>query len=349
MGSGPIRQVMLIFGEIEKFGHVADPLRKDVSAATRVGDALFTSCDEFASVDRLTPDGEAWGNHVHFALGDILDLPGGPDGEMDIEGLMADEGWLWVVGSHGLKRAKPDGEARKAMDSLAKIKRDPNRMFLGRIPLATRDGAPALVAEDGKRRVQTIRLHPRKSQLRKWLRDDEHIGPFLAVPCKENGLDIEGIAARGTRVWLGLRGPVLCEMAVVLEFDFKVTAGGHLKARRIDGKRRYRKHLIPTRGLGIRDLELEGDDLILLTAPVTAADGVAAIRRWRGAVHVTSSGVVPEDNVELICGLPYRGHHDHPEGVVQWEDGGWLVIYDSPAPERLENSPARLLADIWKG
>jgi hypothetical protein len=349
MDEAPSRQVMLIFGDLEKFGHAADPLRKDVSAVTRVGDALFTSCDEFASVDRLTPDGEAWGNHVNFSLYDILGLPGGSDGEMDIEGLMADEGWLWIVGSHGLKRGKAKGDAEEALQSLAEIKRDPNRMFLGRVPLAERDGAPALVAEDGERRLQTIRLHPQKSQLRKWLRGDEHIGPFLALPCKENGLDIEGIAARGTRVWLGLRGPVLCEMAVVLEFNFRVTAAGHLKARRIDGKRRYRKHLIPTRGLGIRDLELDGDDLILLTAPVTAADGVAAIRRWKGAVEVTSSGVVPEKDVELICDLPYRGQYDHPEGVVQWAEGEWLVIYDSPAPERLENNPARLLADIWKG
>jgi len=136
---------------------------------------------------------------------------------------------------------------------------------------------------------------------------------------------------------------------VVLEFEFRVTAAGNLKARRIDGERRYRKHLIPTRGLGIRDLELDGGDLILLTAPVTAADGVAAIRRWRGAVGTASFGVVPEADVELICNLPYRGQHDHPEGLVRWDDGEWLVIYDSPAPERLDSNPARLLADIWRG
>lgn len=66
MDEAPNRQVLLIFGEIDDLKHVDDPLHKDVSAAVRVGDALFTCCDETAGVDRLTPDGDAWGNHVHI-------------------------------------------------------------------------------------------------------------------------------------------------------------------------------------------------------------------------------------------------------------------------------------------
>lgn len=63
---------------------------------------------------------------------------------------------------------------------------------------------------------------------------------------------------------------------------------------------------------------------MLLTAPVTAADGVAAIRRWCGAVSVTSSGVVPEADVAVVRDLPYWGQHDHPEGLVRWDDeNGW--------------------------
>ena len=271
MNDAPDGQLTLIFRGMDEFEHVNDPLHKDVSAAARVGDALFTCCDETAGIDRLTPDGDAWGNHVHISLGEFLDLPAGPGGEMDIEGLMADDGWLWVVGSHSSKRGKAKGNPGEALRRLARIKRDPNRMFLGRIPLAQRDGLPMPVAEDGERRAQTLRLYEDRSELREWLEGDEHIGPFLNLPCKENGLDIEGIAARGMRVWLSLRGPVLREMAVVLEFDFAVTSSGYLEARQIDGNRRYRKHLIATRGLGIRDLEIDGDDLILLTGPVRAS------------------------------------------------------------------------------
>nr|WP_111299616.1 DUF3616 domain-containing protein [Paracoccus saliphilus] len=349
MEEAPARQVMLIFTEMDEWKHVDDALHKNVSAAARAGNALFTSCDETAGVDRLTPAGTAWGNHVHVSLGDFLELPAGPGGEMDIEGLMADDGWLWVIGSHALKRGKAKGGRTKALRRLAKIRCDPNRMFLGRLPLAELDGAPMPVGRNGSRRAQTIRLHAKKSRLKTWLKGDAQLGPFLNLPCKENGLDIEGIAARGMRVWLGLRGPVLREMAVVLEFEFKVTRKGHLKARRIDGHRRYRKHLIPTRGLGIRDLELDGEDLVLLTGPVTAADGVAAIRRWRGAVDHQRSGIVQASEIELVRDLPYRGQHDHSEGLVRWSMDEWLVVYDSPAPDRLNNNPARLLADIWQG
>lgn len=348
MNETPYRQVPLIFRRMDAFEHVDDPLYKDVSAATRAGNAIFTCCDETAGIDRLTPDGDRWGNHVHISLGDAIDLPDGAGGEMDIEGLAAADGWLWVVGSHALKRGKAKGDAEEALRKMAKIERDPNRMFLGRFPLVEEDDAPLPVAEDGDRRAQTIHLHKSRSKLRKWLRSDPHLGPFLDLPCKENGLDIEGIAVRGMRVWLGLRGPVLREMATVLEMEFKVTGSGHLKARRIDGDRRYRKHLIPTRGLGIRDLELDGDDLILLTGPVTAADGVAAILRWRGAVDAGSSGVVAEEDIARVRDLPYRGEYDHPEGLIRWADGEWLVVYDSPHPERIGDDPPTLLADIWR-
>ena len=347
MDEEPSGQVTLIFRGKARFEHVDDAIHKDISAATRAGDALFVCCDETAGVDRLTPEGDAWGNHVHVSLGEFLDLPDGPGGEMDIEGLIADDGWLWIVGSHALKRGKDKGGPEKALKKMAKIKRDPNRMFLGRVPLVDRDGAPMPVAEDGGRRAEHVKLGKKTSKLRDWLRGDDHIGAFLDLPAKENGFDVEGIAVRGMRVWLGLRGPVLREKAVVLELELRVTGSGHLKARRIDGKRRYRKHLIGTRGLGVRDLAIEGDDLVLLAGPATAADGVAEVLRWRGAVGVERSGVVPQKDVEKVRELPYRGHVDHPEGLVRWDDGRWLVVYDSPAEGRLGSNPARLVADLW--
>ncbi len=57
----------------------------------------------------------------------------------------------------------------------------------------------------------------RGKDLRDLLEDDEHLAPFLAIPGKDNGLDVEGIAVRGDRVLLGLRGPVLRGWALVLE------------------------------------------------------------------------------------------------------------------------------------
>ncbi len=346
------KTVCLTFEGKDAFEYVDDAIHKDLSAATRHGEVLFLSCDETAGVDRLTPQDDGnYGQHMHYALGDLTELPDGPSGEMDIEGLEVDGDWLWIVGSHSLKRNKPDksDDPAQALKAMVQIEWDPNRAFLARVPLIEDDGGLRPAAEDGERRLNHIKLHRKKSKLKSWLRDDPHIGPFLDLPSKENGFDIEGIAAKELRVWLGLRGPVLRQMAVVIELQFKITKRGYLKARRIDGKRRYRKHLLPAHGQGIRDLAFDNEDILLLTGPTTAGDGVAELLRWRDAISANDSGVVPNDRVERLRHLPYRGRYDHPEGLVRWMNHSeWLVVYDSPAPERLQERPARVTADIWK-
>ena len=81
--------------------------------------------------------------------------------------------------------------------------------------------------------------------------------------------------------------------AVAIEMEMKVTKAGHLKPKRIDGKRRYRKHLLPTRGQGIRDLVFDGDDLLVLTGLSMACDCPAAVLRWRYAASRNRSAVHP--------------------------------------------------------
>ena len=59
------------------------------------------------------------------------------------------------------------------------------------------------------------------------LKKDDHIAPFMqrglpdgtvkGIPSKDNGLDVEGLAVSGNRVFLGLRGPVLRGWTVVIE------------------------------------------------------------------------------------------------------------------------------------
>lgn len=352
--AGPVGTVTLKFQDQRMMRHVDDPVHKDLSAAARIGDTLFVCCDETAGVDRLTwqddPAGGHWGNHEHISLGEMIELPGGPGGEMDIEGLAADDGWLWIVASHSLKRGKPDGDDPGAdLKAMGEIKRDPNRSFLGRMPLVEdADGQRPLAAAD-RGRFAHLKTHKDRSKLQGWLKGDPHLGASLTIPSKENGFDIEGIAASGLRIWLGLRGPVLRDHAVILELDLKVTRSGHLKGRRIDGKRRYRKHLIPTRGLGIRDLVLDGSDMLILTGPTMAGDGPASILRWTDAAKADASGVVPRKFLEKVIDLPYRGQRDHPEGLTEWDGKDrWLVLYDSPADERLTGDDNSVTGDVWK-
>ncbi|MXQ14672.1 DUF3616 domain-containing protein [Microvirga makkahensis] len=334
--------------------HVEDPLHKDLSAVARVGDCLFLACDETASVERLRrlEDG-SFGDHQHVALDRLVDLPAGADGEMDIEGLCASDGFLWIVGSHSRKRSKPkrdENDRDQALQRMEEIQREPNRYFLGRIPLVEEAPGPfALARSAGERQSAWLKLGHRHSALERWLAADPHLGPFLTIPSKENGLDVEGLAVRGSRVWLGLRGPVLRGHAVVLDLELEQKAPNRLKARRVDGEHRYRKHLLDTRGLGVRDMRFEGDDLLLLVGPTMSLEGPAFVLRWRDAAQDDASGVISPDRIEAVAELPYRLHADHPEGLELWPEAGpgaLLVIYDAPAPDRVEPETFTVRADV---
>ena len=67
----------------------------------------------------------------------------------------------------------------------------------------------------GRRRarpgIARLPIGKKQGELAKALKRDAHLGPFRKIPSKENGFDVEGIAARGSRLLLGLRGPVLRE------------------------------------------------------------------------------------------------------------------------------------------
>jgi hypothetical protein len=347
-------QVALRFSDWRPLRHVEDPLQKDLSAVARVGNSLFLACDETASVERLRRlDDGTFGDHRHYALDALVDLPAGAEGEMDIEGLCAEDGFLWIVGSHSLKRCKPHRDKTDAPDALERmqdVEREPNRYFLGRIPLVEESsGLFAPTRSDGERQAAWVKFGKKRSALARWISNDPHLEPFLDIPSKENGFDVEGLAVRQNRIWLGLRGPVLRGHAVVLELQMHEKKPGRLKAGRIDGDQRYRKHLLDTRGLGIRDMRLDGDDLLLLVGPTMSLEGPAFVLRWHDAAQDEASGVVDPSRIETIAELPYQLHADHPEGIDLWPEGGsgaLLVIYDAPSPERADPDTFTVHADV---
>jgi len=185
------------------------------------------------------------------------------------------------------------------------------------------------------------------------VRKDVHFGPFLEVPAKENGFDIEGIAVRGDQVLLGLRGPVLRGWAMVLDLQVKESGSGHLKLRKLgEGGERYRKHFLDLDGLGVRDILLRGGDALILAGPTMDLDGPVRLYRWRGALDSQGqSAVVPKRHVERVLDLPFGEGFDHAEGItlLAGADGAdaLLVVYDSPAPERLSADGTGVAADLF--
>ncbi|MDZ7714068.1 MAG: DUF3616 domain-containing protein [Rhodovibrio sp.] len=64
------------------------------------------------SLERLTADADGgYAEHRSYDLSAIFDLPG--DTEIDLEGLAVRDGWVWLVGSHALKRKKPRRAGRR--------------------------------------------------------------------------------------------------------------------------------------------------------------------------------------------------------------------------------------------
>ena len=342
----------------------AGGVASDLSAAAQIGTDLWLGTDEGTSVARLSPRGPGhYGGHIAFPLGGCLDLPGGDEEEIDVEGLAAADGYLWLAGSHSPRRSEADPESpahdpARQLRRLGKVKRAGNRYLLARGPLEPGEtgDAPRARTADG-RRASRLPGGRRRNALTDLLAEDEHLGPFLRIPGKDNGFNIEGLAVAGERVWLGLRGPVLRGWAVILVVapEPEPDDAGALRLARVDGrKRRYHKLFLDLHGLGIRDLHLDGPDLLILAGPTMALDSDAVVLRWRDALGIRGDTLLPRDRFERVLELPYGAGSnesiDHPEGIAVLEAGrekSLLVVYDSPGPAR-RRGQAGVLADCFR-
>ena len=174
----------------------------NLSAVRSDGRVLWVAGDETATVERLVADDELrpqeYAGQVTYRLADLVTLPGPyADEEADIEGLARSGDFLWAVGSHSLrrKRIKAKHTGAKALDRLARVQGQANRQILVRVPVVHEEGLPTLVRETvvGGEPVRAAVFGFPGHDLRNLLADDPHLGPFLAIPGKDNGLDIEGI------------------------------------------------------------------------------------------------------------------------------------------------------------
>ena len=330
-------------------------IREGLSAVAFHGGDLWLACDEGCRLERLSRLGSdlTFSSHRAFPLRDFLDLPargkkGKPDEEADVEGMDVDDGWLWLVGSHSVKRKnpKPDDSAGQIAEKLRKTSRDGNRHLLARIPLD--GGVPARTA--GRRRAGCIQTTTDSSALLDAIKTsgDPHLLPFLPLPGKDNGLDIEGLAVRGMRAFVGLRGPVLRGWSCILEL--RLSAEGRLlKLLPVDGGVPYRKHFQNLDNLGVRDLVIYGDDLLILAGPAQSHDGPQEIWRWKGGVKKRSPATAA---FQRLLVLPQRERADRAEGLTLLDESGAspsvLVVYDTPAKNRLGKKDGSVTADVFR-
>src|SRR3546814_6552317 len=79
-----------------------------------------------------------------------------------------------------------------------------------------------------------------RTALHKALGRDPVLKPYMDVPCKENGFDVEGLAVAGSHVLLGLRGPVVGGRAVIVETRMKTAKSGVPKPDKLGAGNLYR-------------------------------------------------------------------------------------------------------------
>lgn len=308
-----------------------DDIRNNLSAIVSEGPHLWLGGDEGTMIERLTRDAAGdFGTHARFDLAGLLALPdqGPKPSEIDLEGLDFDSGYLWLTGSHCLKRKRPKDDPLK---DLAKVERQLNRFTLGRVPLEGDE--PAAKSADGRLAAGRLATTGKGNELTDALVDDAALGPFLTIPSKDNGLDIEGLAVTGNRVFVGCRGPVLRGIAIVLELEIREGAAGALSLASLGGKK-LRRHFLDLGGLGVRDLVIDGADLLILAGPTMVLDGPVLVYRWPKALERSEESFVAPKDLARVLAVPFGDKVDHAEGFALVGSRRVMICYDSPGEAR---------------
>ncbi|MGB3403605.1 MAG: DUF3616 domain-containing protein [Microcoleaceae cyanobacterium] len=343
-----------------KFEDLKEGLIADLSAATMTPDGtLWLGSDELLGIERLSlQESCIFGDHQHFSLKDIFELPDDED-EIDIEGLDYSEGYIWVIGSHSTKRKKPKQKSPEDdLERLTVIKSELNRYLLGRIPVVNQALVKQSESADASQEplfAASFEINDQHNTLIEALRDDPHIGEMIStrLPSKDNGLDIEGIAVKGNRVFLGLRGPVIRGIGIILEIVVTANSNGILELNPLGlSGQLYYKHLVDLDGLGIRELCFDGEDLIILSGPTMDVDGFQKLFRFQNILSYQADSITwqDSDDLNLVFEFPLKVKEDKAEGLVMFpclgQSEAVMVIYDSPSPRR-QLTPDTVLADVF--
>ncbi len=288
----------------------------DLSGIARVGNYIVVSSDEGHVIQVLERE-----NTNTFVLKRKYTIPDGEetdrqekeDPELDIEGITADGKTVYIIGSHSRKRGKVE------VRNLKRRSHDKNRERL------------AKDTEEAARRIllrlkldENGHLDGEIEQKNLWdaILKFSELAPFTKIPSKENGIDIEGIAVKDKKLYIGFRAPVLRENWVpvmVTQFDDPVESA--------------ELRFINLGGLGIRDMVAVDDQFFLIAGPVGDGPGGYHLYSWNGLDCIPGKngakgkamnlGKIPTESNAKAEGLAVLSNTE--DGFLQL-----LVVFDGP-------------------
>ena len=142
--------------------------------------------------------------------------------ELDAEGVAFADGFFYVVGSHGRPRHEEGADDAAKIEARAKAS---SRIF--RIRFASN----SIDVKTGKLNGQPEMTSSLK--LTDLIRAQPELAPFVDMPLEENGLTLEGVAARDGMLYAGLRGPVSKDhQAAILSVPLHVLFDGNARSVR---------------------------------------------------------------------------------------------------------------------
>jgi len=290
----------------------------DLSAVARVGEFIVVGSDEGHVIQILKSK-----SRDTFELVRKYSLPDGQetdriekkDPEIDIEGIAAEGDMVYIVGSHSRKRSKVEvrNPTRRSHDKNRERLRENEEQSPRRALFRVKLGADGKLAGN----VET-------ADLWKAINKFEELKPFQAIPSKENGIDIEGIAAQGDDLYIGFRGPLLRENWVpVMVTQFH------------DPVAKAELRFVNLGGLGIRDIVAVDDrQFLLIAGPMGDGPGGYHLYSWNGLDCVPGKngakgavrhlGQIPADPGAKAEGLTLLP--SDREGSLRL-----LIVFDGPA------------------
>ncbi|MCH7725328.1 MAG: DUF3616 domain-containing protein [Planctomycetes bacterium] len=308
MRYGPLETV----GQLQFDGQIIAP--EEISGIAATQEFLVIGADEGVAIQVL----KSCAASNRYTAADpipLIEVDDDDDKEIDIEGIARSDNTYFVLGSHSRKRQKVDPNDAKSLDR--KYKKNRKRLEK---------------TEPEKRRNSIFRLslNPDSGQrsseidqisLDDFLRQNKTLKPFYEIASKENGIDFEGIATDGNRLFVGCRGPVLrLGFVPILTFSFDAPENTKLLYVNLDG-------------LGVRDMVRVSDGFLIVAGPVGDIPHRYRLYHWDGRDCLPGTDRdTTRGTITLLGSIP-TAFGVKAEGITVMEENDddykLLVVYDS--------------------